>query len=198
MSMVKRVYNPTPYQVMGSFNGSTYEFAPGTSRTLSDEAAWWILERFSIYGLVDIDAPDKKTGKSKTKYTSFIVRQALTGLENCLNNLHNAVESFFKLDTELKQQNQHGTVLRCKEVKELTAKIETITHLIADIEKKHGISIAKQDYTERCDTVMKSIDSTIEAFEADEEAKTKSAEEDAALNSVIRDIQKGIAPGTPA
>lgn len=197
-TITSRVYNPTPYQVIGSFDGNKYEFKAGTSRTLPDEVAWWILERFSMYGLVSIDPPDPSTAKNKQKFTSFLVKKSLEGLEKYLETLHTAVESFFKLDTELKQHNQHGTVLKCKEVKELTTKIEIVTRLISDIEKKHGVSIAKQDYAERADTVMRSIEDTINAFEADEDAKEKAAAEDAKLDSVIQDIQKGIAPGNPA
>lgn len=196
-TIMNRVYNPTPFQVIGSFDGQQYEFKPGTSRTLPEEVAWWILERFAMYGLVNIDPPDPQTAKNKLKYTSFIVKKALEGLEKYLETLHNAVESFFKLDTELKQQNQHGTVLKCREVKELTVKIETITRLIGDIEKKHNVSIAKQDYAERSGTIMKSIDDTINAFEADEEAKEKASAEEAKINSVIQDIQRGIAPTNP-
>lgn len=193
-TLMNRVYNPTPYQVIGSFDGQQYEFKAGTSRTLPEEVAWWILERFATYGLVNIDPPDPQTAKNKLKYTAFVVKKALEGLEKYLETLHNAVESFFKLDTELKQQNQHGTVLKCREVKELMQKIETVTHLMSDIEKKHGISIAKQDYLERSQTVMKSIDDTINAFEADEEAKEKASAEEAKMNSIVQDIQKGIAP----
>ena len=195
--VLSRLYNPTPYMVIGSFDGQNYPFESGTSRALQDETAWWILQKFSNDGLVCIDPPDQQTAKNKTKYTAFVVRKALEGLEKYLVTLHNAVESFFTLDTELKQHNQHGTVLRCRAVKELTGKIEIITHLISDIEKKHGISIAKQDYVNKAASVLKSIDETINAFEADEELKAKAKEDDTKLESVIRDIQKGIAPTNP-
>ncbi len=192
--LMNRVYNPTPYQVIGSFDGQFYPFEPGTFCLLPEEAAWWILDRFNIYGLVNIDPPDSQTAKNRLKYTAFIVKKALEGLEKYLETLHNAIESFFTLDTELKQHNQHGTVLKCKAVRELTTKIEIITHLIADIEKKHGISIAKQDYVAKAASVIQSIDATINAFELDEEAKNKALEEDAEITRVVKDIQKGIAP----
>jgi hypothetical protein len=173
---MNRVYNPTPYMVMGKYDGNVYAFEPGTSRSLPDEVAWWVLQKCDIEGLVNIDPPDSQTAKNKTKYSAFIVRKALEGLEKYLGSLHTAVESFFTLDTELKQINQHGTVLKCKTVRELTTKIETITHLISDIEKKHGISIAKQDYADKAAAVIRSIDETVNAFEADEDLKAKASE----------------------
>lgn len=191
MEVMTRLYNPTPFVIVGSFDGRQYYIEGGTSINLPDEVAWWILERFDRYGLVSISplGKAKDVMKDKVKYLAFVVKKALEGLEKYSQTLNNALESFLLLDTELKQNNQHGTVLKCKSVRELTDKLNTITRLISDIEKKHGVSIAQQEYKDRSKLVLDSIDSQLKSFEEDEERKQKAAEDDAKANAVIKQIQ---------
>ena len=186
-----RLYNPTPENIMGGYDGLKYPIDAGHTVLLSDETGKWILERWAAVGLVDITAvgnPDKGFDAKL-----FIVKKTLEGLEKYLQSLHHILGQYIELDTEMKQQNVYGTVLKHKNVGEVSKKIEHVSKLIRDIEAKYGVSLVTEEYEAKHAAMMGSIDTIVSAYEADKDAQVKSVEQINAADRVLEDILKPIA-----
>jgi hypothetical protein len=184
-----KIYNPSPEAHFTAFNGIKYLINPGTCISLNTETAEWILERWAFVGIVDITAnPDIKDMQS------HVIRQTLHGLNRYIESLHHRIDQFIELDTEMKQANQHGTILKHKAVKRTTELLEIASKMVKDIENKYGISLAKSEIDEKTNVLLTSIDLMISEFENDADAQKKAKEEeksvDTLLESMIPDIVK--------
>ncbi len=180
-----RLYNATPDQQIGKCHGISYLFEPGTYKDLTDDVGAWILERWKVYGLVDITVKEIKKSES---LKTFLVTKTLEGLHSYLQTQHDALEGCINFDTEMKTQNVYGTILKSKPVTKITHKIEQLTRLIAEMEAKYGIKIAEQEYAEKSSVLLNSVESLVTMFEADAENQKKATVQEAKMNQIIKEM----------
>jgi len=194
-----RVYNPTPWIIDSKHGGVAYYVEPGMSIAVGEDTGKWILERWAKDGLVCIDPP-AKTGKKgeACSLKKHIITKALEGLIAKRETLHKVVESYLTADTEMKSNNQNATILKSRDLRARLQDIEDVTNLISEIEKTHGVSLQKEDYTAKKDLIFASIDAQIAEFDADTERQEKAASEEREIQKTIDSVLKGVVKGPTA
>lgn len=165
-----RLYNPTQESVFAKCAGITYYFEAGKSIETSKETGEWILDKYLVYGIVDISVKD--TGEN-FDYKNYVAKKAMEGIKNHLVHLHDIIDNFIELDSEIKAKNYNGTVLNHRRVKDVMVKINLYTKLLEQLEQKFGFSIATDDYKKKEVDLLDSIDVAVAQFEADSEAKQR-------------------------
>lgn len=182
-----QLLNATSEEIKTGFDGVTYYFKPYQKMTFSEMTGKWLLEREEFRGLVDISY----NGKAKD-YANFIAKKMLEGKAAYVIHKNHVIDQFMVLDTELKNNNQFGTVLNRKEVREVVKQIENTTKEIKEIEAKFGISIEKEDFEKKSQDMFAAIDATVAEFESNNDEKQKfkkqQAEQDSLLNSILKEM----------
>jgi hypothetical protein len=180
-----RLYNPTPELIRGAHNGNNYYLEPGHFIQVTQETGEWILQRFSFLGVVDIsiDAKDKKKD-----IQIKIVQKAAEGLEAYIAQKHHVIEQYIVLDTEMKQENQFGTVLNHKNVKQQSKFVELGTSMLKDLESKYGLSLRKAESEAKTKELFSSIDSIITEFEMDAEAQDKARRRETEIEGMLKEL----------
>jgi hypothetical protein len=182
-----KLLNSTSEDIVTGYDGTRYCFKPYQMMSFSELTGRWLLEHEEFKGLVDITY----NGKAKD-YQSFIAMKMLQGKEAYVVHKNNVIDQFMVLDTELKNNNQFGTVLNRKEVRDVVKCIENTTKEIKEIEAKFGISIEKSDFEKKSQDMFAAIDATVAAYESDNDEKQKfkkqQAEQDSLLNSILKEM----------
>jgi len=95
---------------------------------------------------------------------------------------------WINLDTEIKGQNQYGTVLQSKDVKLCGKWIEMAKAMIKDLEAKYKVSFEKNEIIEKSTELQTSISSIITEFEADAEKKSFAEQQEREMNNILKDF----------
>ena len=180
-----RLYNPTLIKIEARCGGVNYPFEPSEVRELSDSIASHILGNHLEHGMVELNVPHGMEAKDATLY---VVRKTLEGLERFKQHINYILEQYISLDTEMKQQNQYGTILNHKNVKYWTKMIEDVVKCVSELETKYGMSITEEETSQRTNVLLNSIDGLVKEFEADSERKSKSIKEEQEINAMINSI----------
>lgn len=184
------LFNPTPEEVDGGFNAHRYRVIPGHTVELPDMIGLWLLSHEEKKGLVRLDTSgfDIKTKEGKSALQRYIVQRSYDGLEKYIELKNEVLQQWINLDTEIKSQNQFGTVLQSKSVKEVTKWIEIATGMIKDLEKKYAVDFKRDEILEKSNVLQMSIDDIVKQFESDAEKKAESLKMEKEINSVIDSI----------
>lgn len=187
------LFNPTPEEVIGGFNGTKYPITPGQTIEMTEMIGNWVLSRCEHRGLValDISKYDLKSDDLENGYPAFkrfIVEQSYKGLERYIELKNGLLEQWVSLDTEIKAMNQFGTVLQNKGVKEVTHWISIAEGMITNLQQTHGIDFKKDDIIQKSAVLQDSIDQLIKDFEADAEKKSTAQRIEREINQTINEI----------
>lgn len=180
-----KIFNPTPEQVITKCGGVAYPLDPHFFINVSQATGDWIMEHYGQFGLVDLTPPQDA---KKEEIQKLVIFKTLEGLEKYVNHIHGALEQYVALDTELKQQNVYGTVLKHKNVRRLSELLEQAMRMIGEIEVKYGVSIKKTEMEEKTTGLMNSIEAMVTAFESDTEAQEKARVQEAETEQILKDI----------
>ncbi len=186
-----KLYNPTPEAIPGAFDGKTYPINSNSVIDVPDLVGNWIMEREAFRGLVILElkaliADAKKNSKSLIE--KHIVEQAYKGLEKYIQMKNDILGQWINLDTEIKGQNQYGTVLQSKDVKLCGKWIEMAKAMIKDLEAKYKVSFEKNEIIEKSTELQTSISSIITEFEADAEKKSFAEQQEREMNNILKDF----------
>jgi len=142
-----------------------------------------------MYGLVNVDFVPSENFNVK----AFIAKKAIEGIKNFISHLLSILDQCIHLDNDIKAQNQHGTVLNHRYVKEVNDKIKTYQGLIKQLSDKYGLDIETDEFIQKQISIEASIDAAVMEFEADNDSKIKmkkaQAEVDEYLREAIGDIR---------
>src|ERR1700687_1647910 len=97
------LYNPTQEQWYPKCHGNRYPLGPGKTIEVTDETVQWILDKHIVYGIVNI-RPGPDTPK-EFDYKNFVAKKAMEGIKVYLTHLHDIIENFVELDSEIKATN---------------------------------------------------------------------------------------------
>lgn len=165
-----RLYNPTYEDVFSKCAGVVYYIKSQKSIEVSKETGEWLLDKYRVYGIVDISSDSFEEGSD---HKNYIAKKAMEGIRTHLAHLHEIIDQFIQLDSEIKAVNYNGTVLNHKRVKEVMERIKVYTGLLEKLEDKFGFSIATEELKQKEISLFDSINAAVTAFEADTEAKER-------------------------
>lgn len=178
-----KLFNPTPESIRPKFNGVEYIVNAGHFIDFVQETGEWALQRWAMYGLVDITEVAKSGNMQE-----FIVRKTLEGLDNYIIYLQSLLDQYIVRDTEEKSVNLYGTVLKHKNVKRIGELLEIATRMVKDIEMKYNIIVKKAEADQRTSTLMASIESIVNQFDNDETAKENERKQELEAERRLREI----------
>lgn len=179
-----RLFNPTPQMIPCKCYGVNYFLNPYQNRDLTPETGNWILERFGHYGIVDITIKEF----DKKKVAHFIAQKSMEGLTTYIEHLNSLLESYMNFDTEMKSVNQFGTVLKHRNVRDITELLESATIMLKELEDKYKVSIKRANVEERTKSLKTKIETLIEEMESDADNERKSKEEESKLSAILDDL----------
>ena len=182
-----KLFNPSLEMIKAGYDGVPYYINPGQIISVSETTGKWIMEREAFLGLVDLTLPSPLPKKFDLK--TFIGEKTIKGLDQYVENLQdNVIESYIRFDTEMKTNNQFGSELRGKGIKQALKNLEIATGLIKDLEVKFGLSIARKEYEQKTANLFDSINAAVAEFEADADAQQKAKNQETEMDRQIRDL----------
>lgn len=183
-----KIYNPTLEMVEAKYDGVSYLIGPGKMIDVTEQTGLWILPACTMYGLVRVDF----TPSPDFNVKAFIAKKAIEGIKNFIAHNMHILDQCIILDNDIKAQNQHGTVLNNRYVKEIMAKIKSYQGLVAQLSEKYGLTIEADEMLEKQLSLESSIETAVMEFEADNDAKIKmnkaQAEVDQYLKEALGDL----------
>lgn len=184
-----RLYNPTPEAIPAKFDGKVYDVLAGKTIEVAELVGHWILERCSMRGLVPLDFKLSENIKdTKKNFQKYLVEQTYKGLELYIQMKNEVLQQWINLDTEIKSENQYGTVLQNKDVTTHNKWIQIARSMIKDLETKYSVSFEKDEIIQKSNELQGSIDDIIKAFEADSEKQNLAKKQENELNALINDL----------
>lgn len=180
-----KIFNPRPLELDTKVAGIPYHFEPSEVKELTDSVGAHILANHRSHGIVELNY---LPNASKETQINNIINKTLEGLNNFKEHINFVLEQYISFDTEMKQQNQYGTILNHKNVRYWTKMLEDVSKMISGIEQKYSISITLEETKVRSENLLSSIDQIVKDFEANKEEQEKANKQERDFNKLLQDV----------